>query len=283
MRFELRMPSPDSVAAGQTAVFRFPIGNRFHELQLAYSGLTLAQMEEIRIYANGKVFQTFSGADRDSFNQFDQLSASSGILKIPFDRQDLKTLAAEEETAVDTGSLNAAKAAALGLKIANLERVTSFYMEIDIAPGASAPALSMNATVSETLGLGIGTVLHIKRDTRSIGGAGEADISDLAYGKSTSAYLNRVWFKPSAGQLDKIRVERNTTVLHERTKELNEFLQGDGVRVPQAGYQVIDRTERGVGGDPIPLVGATDFRYIVKASSAMTLTIYSENMGKLGD
>mgnify|MGYP006156517353 CR=1 FL=1 len=281
MRFELRMPSPDSVASGQTAVFRFPIGNRFHELQLAYSGITLAQMEEIRIYANGKSFQTFSGADRDKFNQFDQLSASSGILKIPFDRQGLKTLAAEEETAIDTGAINQAKVAALNIK--NPERITSFYMEIDIAAGAAAPALSMNATVSESLGLGVGTVLHIKRDTRSIGGAGEADISDLAYGKSTSAFLNRTWFKPSAGQLDKIRIERNTTVLHERTKELNEFLQGDGVRVPQAGYQVIDRTERGIGGDPIALVGSSDFRYIVKASAAMTLTIYSENLGRLGD
>lgn len=281
MRFELRMPSPDSVASGQTAVFRFPIGNRFHELQMLYSGLTLAQMSEIRLYANGKVFQTFSGTDRDKFNQFDGLSASAGILKIPFDRQRLKTLAAEEETAIDTGSLNGAKL--LALNINNPERITSFYMEIDIAAGAVAPALSMNATVSESLGLGVGTVLHIKRDTRSIGGAGEVDISDLSYGKATSAFLNRVYFKPSAGQLDKIRVERNTSVLYERTKALNEFLQGDGKRSPQAGYQVVDRTERGVGGDPIPLVGSSDFRYIVNASSAMTLTVYSENMGRLGD
>jgi len=281
MRFELRMPSPDSVASGQTATFKFPIGNRYHELQLEYSGVTLAQMLEMRVYANGKVFQTFSGTDRDKFNQFDGLSAAGNILKIPFDRQGLKTLAAEEETAIDTGAIDAVKVAAVGIK--DPERITSFYIEIDVAESAANPSFKMNATVSESLGLGVGAVLHIKRDTRTFGGDGEFDISDLAYGKSTSAFLNRVWFKPSAGQLDKIRVERNTTVLHERTKSMNEFLQGDGVRIPQAGYQVIDRTERGIGGDPIALVGASDFRYIVKASAAMTITIFSENLGRLGD
>ena len=277
-RFELRMPSPDSVAPCQTATVKFPIGNRYHELQVAYSGVTLAQMTEIRMYLNGKVFQTFSGVDRDKFNQFDGLSAASGILKIPFDRQGLKTLAAEEETAIDTGRIDPLKDPER-----NGEQVTSFYMEIDIDPGATAPTFKVNATVSESLGIGVGMVLHIKRDTRTFGGKGEFDVSDLAYGKSTSMYLNRVWFKPSAGQLDKQRIERNTVVLFERDKALNEFLQGDGVRHPQSGYQVIDRTERGLGGDPIMLVGASDFRYILTASTGMTLTIFSENLGRLGD
>lgn len=273
MRFELRMPSPDSVAAGQTATLKLPIGNRYHELQLAYTGVTLAQMTEIRIYANGKAFQTFSATDRDNFNQFDGLSAAAGILKIPFDRQGLKTLAAMEETAIDTGVDRTGKG----------ERINSFYIEIDIATGAAAPALNMTATVSESYEEGVGTVLHIKRDTRTFGGAGSMDISDLAYGKSTSVALNRVWFKPTAGQLNSIRIERNQTVLFERNKALNEFIQGDGERVPQAGYQVVDRTERGIGGDPIALVGAQDFRYIIETSAAMTVTIFSENFGKLGD
>jgi hypothetical protein len=275
-RFELRMPSPDSVMPGQTATFKFPIGNRFHENQLIYSGTTfnLTHMTEMRMYANGKVFQTFSGTDRDKMNQFDGLSAANGILKIPFDRQELLTLAAMEETAIDTGKVVGGGSG---------EQINSFYMEIDISATAVAPSLSMNATVSESLGNGVGTVLHIKRDTRSAGGAGEIDISDLAYGKSISQFLNRVWFKPTAGQLDKIRIERNTSVLFERTKALNEFIQGDGKRVPQAGYQVVDKTERGVGGDVIDLRGASDFRYIVQASAAMTLTVYSENLGRLGD
>lgn len=275
-RFELRMPSPDSVAADQTATFKLPIGNRFHELQMLYSGtaFTLAHMLEIRVFLNGKVFQRYSAQDRDAFNKFDGLAAANGILKIPFDRQNLLTLAAMEETAIDTGKI---VGAAVG------EQVNSFYVEIDIASGAVAPALSMNATVSKSLGLGVGTVLHIKRDTRTVGGAGEKDISDLNYGKTTSQFLNRVWFKPNAGQLDKIRIELDTAVQYERTKALNEFIQGDGVRVPQAGFQVVDKTERGVGGDVIDLRGATDYRYIVEASAAMDLVIYSENLGRLGD
>lgn len=274
-RFELRMPSPDSVAPDQTATFKLPIGNRFHELQIAYSGTTfnLTHMTEIRVFLNGKVFQRFTASDRDSFNKFDGLAAAAGIIKIPFDRQNLLTLAAMEETAIDTGKVVSG----------NGEQVTSFYVEIDIANTAVAPALSMNATVSKSLGLGVGTVLHIKRDTRTVGGAGEKDISDLNYGKTTSQFLNRVWFKPTAGQLDKIRIELNTAVQFERSKALNEFIQGDGVRVPQAGFQVVDKTERGIGGDVIDLRGATDYRYIVEASAGMDLVIYSENLGRLGD
>ncbi len=275
MRYDLRMPAPDSVAAGQTTVMKFPIGNRFHNQQLAYSGTTFtpAHMSEIRVYANGKVIQTFSGTDRDTMNQFDGLAAANGILIIPFDRLNLKTLAAEEQTAIDTGPALDGKG----------QRITSFYMEIDIAATAVAPKLSATATVSESLGKGAGDILHIKRDTRSAAGAGQFDVSDLSYGKPTSIALNRVWFKPSAGQIDKVRIERNTTVLYERSKALNEVMQANGVRVPQAGYQVIDRTESGIGGDPIPLVGANDFRYILEASAAMTLTIFSENIGVLGD
>lgn len=275
-RFELRMPSPDSVMPGQTATFKLPIGNRYHELQMVYAGTTfnLTHMTEMRVYLNGKVFQRFSATDRDKMNQFDGLAAANGILKIPFDRQNLLTLAAMEETAIDTGKVAAT---------AEGEQISSFYIEIDIAGTAVAPTLSMNATVSKSLGLGVGTVLHIKRDTRTVGGAGEKDISDLNYGKITSQFLNRVWFKPTAGQLDKIRIELDTAVHYERSKALNEFIQGDGVRVPQAGFQVVDKTERGVGGDVIDLRDASDYRYIVEASAAMDLVIYSENLGRLGD
>ena len=42
MRFTLKMPSMTSVVAGTTATCNLPIGRRFHELLLAYAGITLA-------------------------------------------------------------------------------------------------------------------------------------------------------------------------------------------------------------------------------------------------
>ena len=275
-RFELRMPSPDGVAKGQTARFNLSLGNRYHELQLAYAGVTLAQMLEIRIKLNGKVLQVFNGVDRDKFNVFDGLQAAAGILIIPFDRQKLRTLAAEEETAIDTGAI---QAGVIG------ERVTSFSVEVDISAAALAPVLDMNATVSESLGRGVGTVMHIRRDTRTFGGAGRHDISDLPFNTPVAAYLNRVTFKPSVGEISEATIKRNNVTLFERKKALNEFKQSNGIRIPQAGYQTIDKTEEGNGGDVVSLMGALDFRYelVTTGAGANTVTVYSEYLGRLGD
>lgn len=271
-RIEVRMPAGEGIAAGQTATFKLPIGRRFHELQLAYSGVTLAQLTEMRLFANGKVIHRYSATDRDNLNQFDGRAAAAGILAIPFDRYKLKTLAGEEETALNTGSADA-----------NGVAITSLYLEIDIDAAAVAPVLSLTATQSDALPGGPGTVLHIQRHTRDAAGAGEFDISDLPRGTATSIALNRVIFKPSANDISKVQIDRNQYVIFERSKALNEKVQTDGVRVPQAGYIVVDKTERGYGGDPIDLVGVSDFRYKLTMTGAATLTILSEYLGRLGD
>lgn len=271
-RIEVRMPAGEGIAAGQTATFKLPIGRRFHELQLAFSGVTLAQMTEMRLFANGKVIHRYSAVDRDAINQFDGRAAAGSILVIPFDRYNLKTLAGEEETALNTGSVDA-----------NGVGITSLYLEIDIDAGAAAPVLSINATQSDALAGGAGTVLHIQRHTRDAAGAGEFDVSDLPRGNATSIALNRLIVKPSANDVSKVQIDRNQYVIFERTKALNEKVQTDGVRTPQAGYIVVDKTERGYGGDPIDLVGVSDFRYKFTMTGAATLTILSEYLGRLGD
>jgi hypothetical protein len=275
-RFDLRMPSPNGVKAGQTALFNLSLGNRYHELQLSYAGVTLAQLTEIRVKINGTVKQIFSATDRDKWNQFDKIAAAAGILVIPFDRQKLRTLAAEEETAIDTGAIVAGQTG---------ERVTSFSIEVDIDAAAAAPVLEMNATVSETTGRGVGTVLHIRRDTRTFGGAGRHDISDLPFNSVTAAYLNRVTFSPSVGEVSETTVKRNNVTIFERKKALNERLQANGIRVPQTGFQIIDTTEKGIGGNVFNLMGAQDFRYelVTTGAGANTVTVYSEYLGRLGD
>lgn len=271
-RIEVRMPSGEGIVAGQTATFKLPIGRRYHELQLAYSGVTLAQMTEMRLFANGKVIHRYSAVDRDAINQFDGRVASAGILIIPFDRYNLKTLAGEEETALNTGSKNEAGVG-----------INSLYLEIDLVDDDYTPVLSMNATQSDALAGGAGTVLHVMRHTRDTAGAGEFDISDLPRGNATSIALNRLIVKPSANDITKMQIDRNQYVIFERTKALNERVQKDGVRTPQSGYIIIDKTERGYGGDPIDLVGVSDYRYKFTVSGATTLTILSEYLGRLGD
>lgn len=280
-RINVRMPAPEGMGPGQTVTFKLPIGRRFHALHLigaASAAFAVTALNEIRVLANAKVIQRFTGAERNSMNKFDgrqdaATSANGFILTIPFDRFELMTKAAEEETAINTGSADA-----------NGKAIRSLSVEIDVAAGAHASAaLSMYADQSEALPGGPGTVPHILRSTRDFAGGGEYDISDLPRGGETTQALDRIFFKPSANAVSSLKVESDQYTIFERTAALNERLQTDGIRVPQSGWFAWDRTEWGYGGDPVPLVGPQDFRYKPTLSGAMTLTILSCYLGGLGD
>ena len=274
MKIHTKMPTPAGVVAGGTATFTLPIGRRFHELHLNYSGtsFTLAHMTEIRVNVNGKVIHTYSATERDTLNQFDGRVASAGTLVIPFERYNLKTLVAESLTALNTGSADAQ-----GVSINQVS------VEIDIASAASAPALEMYALQSDSLLGGAGTVMHVKRVTYTPQGAGNFEISDMPRGNATSIGLNRVIFVPDANSIDNIKMERNSYNIFDRPTALNSRMQTDGVRTPQAGFIIIDPSERGEGGQIIDLLGITDFRFKLEMTGACNLKMISEYIGRLGD
>lgn len=284
-RINVRMPSPEGIGAGQTATFKLPIGRRYHNLYLtgraATSGFGVEDIEEIRVMCNAKAIQTFSGTERNDFNLFDgrmhaELSDNNFELVIPFDRYNLMTKAGDEETAINTGSVDPQTGKA----------INSFSLEVDVAETgfSGAPSLKLYADQSESLAGGPGTVPHIRRSTRDFSGSGTYDISDLPRGGETTLALDRVFFKPSVpGAISNIIVESDQYRIFERPRSLNQRIQADGVRVPQLGYEVIDRSEWGHAGDPIPLTGLNDFRYILELSEACTVEIFLFYLGKLGD
>ncbi len=95
--------------------------------------------------------------------------------------------------------------------------------------------------------------------------------------------MDRVFLKPSTGTLETLRVLANSYKVFERSAALNERKQMDGIRVPQAGLYVIDRTEHGYGGDPFDLRSLDDWRLQFTTSGALTVTAYSHYLGGLGD
>lgn len=274
MLLEQRMPPFEGVSPGNQALIKLPIGRRYHHLFLIYSGVTLAQMTEIRILANGKVFQSFSATQRDKMNQFVGLDAANGILQIPFERMGLKNRDQQELTAVNTNVADK-----------NGRAITSLTVEIDIAGTATAPALKMFATQSAPQPGGPGVMMNIRRTSRSIAGAGELEVSDYLYGTPVSQSLNRAFFIPSAGNINRVIVERDLYNIWERETALNEFTQknSDAGRVPQSGYWVLDTTERGYGANQIGLRGVQDFRMRFDCSAAMTVDAVIEYLGVLGD
>lgn len=281
-RIDQRMPAAQSVVASQTTTFRLPIGRRYHALQLIGSGTAFApsDLSEIRVLANNKVVQRYTGADRDMMNLFDgrhaaAIDAASFTLVLPFDRYGILTKAGEEETALNTGSVdpNSGKV------------INSLSVEIDIGAAPTGTlALDMYATTSEQLPGGPGTVPYIVKSIRDYAGAAEYDLSDLPRGGVTTQFIDKLFFKPSGGAtLENVRVLANSYKVFERTAALNERIQRDGIRVPQAGVYVIDRTEHGYGGDPFDLRGLDDWRGQFTTSGATSVTMYAHYLGGLGD
>ena len=272
MNFNVRLPGFEGVAAGQTATLRLPIGRKYHALFIAYAGVTLAQMTEIRVIANGKPIHRYTAAERDTINQFDGIVAAAGILTIPFNRVGLKTRAAEEETAINTGGPGFA----------------SLTVEIDIDAAAAAPAFAgPRAKVSAGDSSSIGTILHIRKYTRAAAGAGDFEISDLPFGSATSLFLNRVIFGTAISTA--LKLERNLFSIFDRSATLNSLIQTDGVRTPQANYFVLDPAEMGYAGDVISMINddnnkpVSDMRFTHTVSGAGTITCIVETLGQLGD
>lgn len=265
-----RLPAFSGVAAGQTATAQLPIGLKYHDLYLAYSGVTLAQMTEVRVKANGKVIQRYSATQRDALNQFDGLAAAAGVLTIPFDRHGLKQRNLIELTGLNTGVADK-----------NGKAITSVEIEVDIDAAATAPVLSMRAKQSEATPGGPGAVRHVLPFTRTSAGAGELEISDLPRNSAVFAGINRLAFV--SGAISRVEIERSTRIIFDRETALNEVIQADGVRVPQSGYWIVDTTENGYGLGVIDTVGYSDLRYRLTMTGAGTVTCIVEYIGALGE
>lgn len=276
-----KMPNPEGVVAGGTATCRIPTGRRIHALYVNFnynaSTQNVADFTEIRVFVNGNVIQRFTGTERSTLNQFDGKGDSTdGILEIPFDRANLKTVAGEEQTALNTGVMDG-----------DGKKITSVYLEIDLDSGMTIAAsdLSVYAKQSEAIPGLSSQIPYIRREQRNPAGADtDFQISDLinpGVNAPDKIGLSRITFIPSTGSISELKIDRNTYAIFDRTDTLNRHVQTNGIRTPQSGYYTIDTGENGHGGELISLFGMTDFRYKLNVSAAMTLTCLSEYFGVL--
>lgn len=271
------LPSFQGVAAGQTATLNAPIGLTYHGVLLSYSGVTLAQLTEFRIKGNGRQIFTQSLSDLDTCCQFDGLEPSAGgLIYIPFDREKLLTRAGQELTAIGTGMPvnNDPGTPQAPNALYNPTPLSTFQFEIDIDAAAAAPVLSAQAVQSAARPLGV--MLKRRRFNYAITGAGDYEISDLPKGD----LINKIWMKQANGVVTKVKLERDNFLAFERTASQNDYLQSNGVRVPQPDWYVIDPTEKGYGSESI-VSAVNDFRLTITTSGAENIVLYVDYLGAL--
>jgi len=252
-----RLPGVEGNTPGNTAVLRIPRGRTYHRLFMEYSGVTLAEMTEIRLVINGDVRARFKGADfMDTYNQFEGRAAAAGILTIDFDRYNLRTIDAENVTAIGTGDPN------------DPTPVTSLSLEIDIAAAAIAPLFTF--TAETTPASQIGLIKAVKNFTYNPTSAGEYDIVDLPRGP----IINRLVLQNA--NITRVQIERDDTIIFDRSKALNAVKQADGVRSPNSNWFVVDPTENGVGASGILTAGVQSFNVKIWLSAAGAVPVLAE-------
>lgn len=266
------MPSFDGVAAAQTATLKCPIGLTYHQLLVTYTGVTLAQMDEIRVIANGQTIQKYtSGTQLNEFNQFYGRAAASGILIIDFERYGLTRRDAREITALGTGKAQNATT--------NPNPISTLNVEIDINAGAAAPVLSARAIQSGPAVTGL--ILKRRSYAYSPAASGDFEISDLPKGD----LINSIVFGLSL--ITNLKIERDNFIVFDRTDADNNLVLNDGVRVSGATVgTVYDPTENGDGADGLATRNSdgtliNDLRFVVTVSGAGTLPVSVESIGLL--
>ena len=263
-----KMPSFEGVAAGQTATLRLPIGRTYHQVLIAYAGATLAQLNALRVVANGEVMVRMTEAAKlDAINQYEGRAAAGGVLTLDFERYGCLTRAGREVTALGTGVLDR-----------NLDPnpITTLSIEIDIDAAAVGTTLSAKAVQSASRPLGL--VKKIREYTYVAGAVGLYEISDLP----KRGIINKISFGGhTANVYTTIAVERDNFIVFERTAAENIVAQTDGVRTPQADYVVYDPTERGYAAEGLVTQGVADLRFKLNLTNAGTITVTVESIEPL--
>lgn len=251
------------VAAGQTASIRLPLGSTYHQVLLEYSGVTLAQMTEIRAMINGSPQIVLpSGTLADVVNQYEGRAAASGTLVLDLERYGLATKANRELTALGTGHPK------------DPNPIRTAFIEVDIDAAAAAPALTAKARMSGTRVSGL--VKHVRKFILNPSAAGDFEWSNLPL----IGALNKLHF--SGTGINSIKASLDNFEVFNRTAAENNLIQTDGIRVPQSNFFVLDPSELGDGQDFFGMQGAEDVRFTLNMAAATTVTVLAEYMAPVG-
>lgn len=261
----------ESVAKGATATTRLPIGLSYEKILVPFSGVTLAEMTEARLVANGETIRVWRDMTKlDLINKYDGLTAAgtSGILVFNLTRHGMRTRAGEELTKLGTGYPRGND---------NPNPITTLSLEIDVDAGATNAPVFGIPKLHQDLPMPTGAILKSKQYVYSPAGAGIYEISDLPKGE----LINRIIFFTPNNRITELEVERDNFISFSRSKAENELMQTMGDKSVQSGAFIYDPTENGYGSEGLPTANVHDLRFRLNMSAAEDIVMYVETIGFL--
>lgn len=259
------LPFANVVASGWATAEITP-GRTIERIVLKLGGtFTKAMIAMIRIKANGKVFFEGSGTQIDKLMKYRGIADNASYLTIDFTelrgRDKLDWLIGAFDTSKGIGNIT---------------------MEVQIS-GATSPTLEAYVIESGAQNEAYAPMLaKVLRYPFSVSVGGKLPIQ-LPYGQN-GAVIKRLHFDTLGGLMTGITVKQDGLVIHESIKALNEFLQAEMLRVPQASWYTVDFA---LDGNQSNAWDARDARSIEvvpefsAAESGYVLVEYYDTLGNL--
>lgn len=255
----LRLPSFTTVAAGADTSLTCPVGgNTYERIMIEYSGVTLAQLQNIEVRVNGDPIQHFkTGQQLDDLNDFYGRPATSGILTLWFVRPELTDIAQRRMFALGTTN------------------VQTLSIHVDIDAAAAAPALTAHAVVSAPRPMVL--VTKVKQYPFNSAVTGQVDIDNIPRGPRIMAmHLGKA-------DISDVEIELDSVKFYDATKTLAEAIQKENGRTPvTATYTHIDFMGDDDIGNALITANAADFRVKPTLDTSGATEIMVEFLDRVG-
>ncbi len=249
-----KLPSLSNVAAGSTATLELPRGLSYHQIMLKYSGVTLAQLQKLRMEVDGKVFQQYKdGEQLDLINKYyARGAAENGYIVLHFARPEFDTLAQQRLFALGT------------------QDISTLALRIDIKEDAAAPKLEAYALEAEQEPFGYCTKIKSFPVSFSTGGTHEVDNLPTPAGARISA------IHIMSAAVSHVELEINGNIAFQAPKALEAKVQKDAGRVPVDEKFTMDFIKEDDFAQSQILANIQDFRIRMEVDAATSFDIVVE-------
>lgn len=258
-----------NVVAAGVATCLLPIGRTIERVTLAMGGtFTSAMMTSIKVRANGKVIIDLTGSELAKINAYRGIVSSAGFITLDFTE-----IRGRDRMDQVIGGFDTSKG------------IAQLSMEVTIA-GAVAPTLEAYISESNTQAGGYSAIIaKVLRYPFQTSAGGVLPIQ-LPFGGVNGSVIKRMHLSHSvANNISEIVVKQDSVVVWEASRALNEAIQVEHGKTPQAGFMTVDFTIDNNQSNAFDTRDARSLellpRFVAAEPSGVVLVEYYDTLGNL--
>jgi len=267
------LPFSNVVPSG-TATNQLTPGRTLENLQLKLGGtaLTKAMISLFRMKANGKTIVEATGSQLDKINAYRGTgTTNTKFLDVFFTDYSLNNELDRQVGAFDTSIGIANLTTEITTAGATAPQITPILLESAAQKSRQGEMLPFAPLISKLL-----------RYPYNIATGGKLPVT-VPFGPVNGAIIKRLHIVSNNGTVTGVTVKEDSLVIHESTKDENEFMQVRAGRVPQVGMYTVDFVMHGDIKMALDTRSARSLEWLIEFSGADSGDIIVEYLDTLGN